>query len=88
MLTVPEAARRCGRNPETIRRWIREGKLPADKIGTQWFVDEDDLASRTTDAEVEAVPLPDWWPEETAWGTPMPSPEEVLRAIEEVRRGR
>jgi predicted nucleic acid-binding protein len=28
-LTVPEAARRTGRNPETIRRWIREGKLTA-----------------------------------------------------------
>ncbi len=44
MVTVPEAARRVGRNPETIRRWIREGKLPATKIGTQHVIDEEDLA--------------------------------------------
>lgn len=87
MLTVPEAARRCGRNPETIRRWIREGKLPADKIGTQWFVDELDLDASTGD-EVEAIPLPDWWPEETAWGTPMPSVEEAVRIIREIRESR
>jgi excisionase family DNA binding protein len=43
-LTVPEAARRVGRNPETIRRWIREGRLPSWKIGTQYVIDEDDLA--------------------------------------------
>ena len=45
MLTVPEAARRAGKNPETIRRWIREGKLPARKVGTQHVIDQDDLAS-------------------------------------------
>src|ERR1700675_2466554 len=45
MLTVPEAARRAGKNPETIRRWIREGKLPARKIGTQHQIDQDDLAA-------------------------------------------
>ncbi len=44
MLTVPEAARRAGRNPETIRRWIREGKLAASKVGSQHIIDEDDLA--------------------------------------------
>lgn len=44
MLTVPEAARRVGRNPETVRRWIRAGKLPATRIGTQHVIEEDDLA--------------------------------------------
>lgn len=44
MLTVPEVARLVHRNPETIRRWIREGKLPAAKVGTQHVIDEDDLA--------------------------------------------
>jgi len=44
MLTVPEAARRATRNPETIRRWIREGKLVSWKVGTQYLIDEDDLA--------------------------------------------
>lgn len=44
MLTVPEAAVRVGRDPETVRRWIRAGKLTAWKIGTQHVIDEDDLA--------------------------------------------
>jgi excisionase family DNA binding protein len=43
MLTVPEAARRVGRNPETIRRWIRAGRLPARKVGTQHIIDEGEL---------------------------------------------
>jgi len=44
VLTVPEAAKRAGRNPETIRRWIRGGRLRARKIGTQHVIEETDLA--------------------------------------------
>jgi excisionase family DNA binding protein len=47
MLTVPEAARRAGRHPETIRRWIREGRLRAHKVGTQHVIEADDLAKVT-----------------------------------------
>jgi excisionase family DNA binding protein len=43
MLTVPEAAVRVGRNPETVRRWIRSGRLAASRIGTQFLIDEDEL---------------------------------------------
>jgi len=43
MLTVPHAADRIGRDPETIRRWIRAGKLPAQRVGTQHMIDEEDL---------------------------------------------
>ncbi len=42
-LTVREAARRCGRSPETIRRWIWDGKLPARKLGNQLYIRETDL---------------------------------------------
>jgi excisionase family DNA binding protein len=45
MLTVPEAAIRVGRNPETVRRWIRGGRLPATRIGTQLLIDEGQLAA-------------------------------------------
>ncbi len=55
MLTVPEAARRAGRNPETVRRWIREGKLPARKIGTQHVIEEIDL-ERFVDASQTRAP--------------------------------
>jgi excisionase family DNA binding protein len=53
-LTVPEAARRVGRDPETIRRWIRAGKLPSRKVGTQHLIDEEDL----TDAIRDGTPGP------------------------------
>lgn len=32
MLTVPQAARIVGRDPETVRRWIRSGKLRARSL--------------------------------------------------------
>ena len=49
MLTVAQAARRAGRNPETVRRWIREGKLAAWKVGSQHVIDVDDLTSTLRD---------------------------------------
>lgn len=51
MLTVRDVARRTGRNAETVRRWIWDGKLPARKIGNQLFVDEGDLAHLTGSGE-------------------------------------
>ena len=45
MLTVAQAAKRAGRNPETVRRWIREGKLTAWKVGSQHVIDDDDLTN-------------------------------------------
>lgn len=52
VITVPEAARRIGRHPETVRRWIREGKLRSRKVGTQHVLDEKDLrAMQITSAD-------------------------------------
>lgn len=45
-VTVREAARECRRSPETIRRWIWDGKLPARKVGNQLFVRRADLEDR------------------------------------------
>ena len=43
LITVREAARACRRNPETVRRWIWDGKLPARKMGNQLFVQRSDI---------------------------------------------
>lgn len=77
MLTVPEAARRTGKNPETIRRWIREGKLRARKVGTQHILEEADLAEMIGAFE-ETVELPSEW-RQTFWGGPMPDVVAALR---------
>ncbi len=82
MLTVPEAARRTGRNPETIRRWIREGKLPAHKVGTQHVIEEEDLAE-ILGAFKDTSALPPEW-QRTFWGGPMP---DVVSAVRRSRAG-
>ncbi|MBI2830233.1 MAG: helix-turn-helix domain-containing protein [Chloroflexi bacterium] len=45
LINIREAAKQCGRNPETVRRWIWSGKLRAEKLGNQLFIKRDDLAS-------------------------------------------
>ncbi len=81
MLTVPEAARRVGRNPETVRRWIRAGKLRSQKVGTQHLIDERDLDALVED-EYEMLPLPEEWrtfPD----GTPQPDWVRIIRRSRE-----
>jgi excisionase family DNA binding protein len=82
MMTVPEAARRAGRNPETIRRWIREGKLPAHKVGTQHVLEERDLEAYL-DETSDRLPIPPEW-QHTFWGGPMP---DVVSAVRRTRAG-
>lgn len=81
MLTVPEAARRTHKDPETIRRWIRAGKLSARKVGTQHVIDEDDLDQLTGSS---TVGLPPEWTA-TSTGEPMP---DVVATLRESRAGR
>lgn len=80
MLTVPEAAKRAGKDPETVRRWIRSGRLPARKIGTQHVIEEGDLEPLL---EGEMLPLPPEWGR-TLTGEPMPN---VVRAVRISRPG-
>lgn len=78
LITVPEAARRTGRNAETIRRWIRSGRLRSEKVGTQHLVRDEDLASLVAD---EALDLPAAWT--TADVGVMPPWERLVRDARE-----
>ncbi len=82
MLTVPEAARRVRRDPETVRRWIRSGRIRARRIGNQHFIDEADLAVIESE-EFEMLPVPRSW----AWGRTLTG-EPVPNSVEAVRRSR
>lgn len=75
MLTVPQAAAQVGREPETIRRWIRSGKLRARKVGTQHLIDEDDLQALV---EGGVLRLPKEWTR-TSTGEPVPNVVAAIR---------
>lgn len=76
MVTVPQAADRLGRNPETIRRWIRSGRLRATKVGTQHMIDERDLQN-LSDRSVDDIRLPEAW-RFSHTGEPAPNWVELL----------
>lgn len=82
MLTVPEAARRVGRDPETVRRWIRSGRLKSERVGTQHLIDEADL-----DAVLDtggSLPLPRSL--RTTWtGRDMPDAVALIRELRDTR---
>ena len=69
-----------GRNPETIRRWIREGRLRSERIGTQHFVDEVALDALAVAPEL----IPSARDERTVTGEPMPN---FLGALRRSRSG-
>lgn len=80
MMTVPEAAKRVGRDPETVRRWIRSGKLPSKKVGTQHLVDEHDLAALVDGSD--SLPLPEEW-RYMSGGRPQPDWVRLVRESRE-----
>lgn len=43
LITVREAAEDLGCSPESVRRYIHQGILAADKVGSQWLIDTFDL---------------------------------------------
>lgn len=51
LITTHEAARRLGVHVETIRRWVRDGRLPAVTVasGRIYRVRAADLVSPTSD---------------------------------------
>lgn len=74
MITVPEAARRSGKNAETIRRWIRTGRLRSERVGTQHFVDAEEVLAM---ADAIGLELPSAWV--TADDGVMPQWERLVR---------
>lgn len=79
-LTVLEAARHAGRSPETVRRWIRQGRLRARRIGAGYLIDEADLTATLASFE-HTVDLPPQW-RTTFWNGPMP---DVVAAVRRSR---
>lgn len=60
MLTVAETADRVGRTPDTVRRWIREGRLPAQRLGTKRVIEDQDVRAIEDELHPMAT-LPEEW---------------------------
>lgn len=43
LLTVEEVAEYLKMNPQVVRRWLKDKRLPGIKIGKEWRIDRDDL---------------------------------------------
>jgi excisionase family DNA binding protein len=43
LLTLPEIADMTGMAGPTVRVWVKQGRLPATKVGRQWMVRRGDL---------------------------------------------
>jgi len=71
MLTVEQAANRAGRSPQTVRRWIRDGRLPARTEGGRQVIDPADLDGVRDDL-YPMLPLPAEW-QHLEDGTPAPN---------------
>lgn len=85
-LTVNEAARRSAAAPSTVRRWIRDGDLPAYRVGKRR------VAPRRSDVAARIVPIrPDlaaghYAIYRDAADLPKLTPEDVKRGLEALER--
>lgn len=50
--TLEEAAEWLQRDPETVRRWARSGKLKGKKLGREWRFNADDVRAQVGGASV------------------------------------
>jgi len=69
---LPDGNFGCG-----IRRWIREGRLPATRVGDRNLVEDQDLRDAARRASGTVDLPPEWL--KTFWGGPMPDFVGALR---------
>lgn len=84
-LTVRDAAQLAHRDVETVRRWVRTGRLPHRRVGTTILVHRDDLLGLLAGLdEPAALAVPEAW-QRTHSGAPMPN---LAAAVYRSRAGR
>jgi len=60
MLDVRSAAALAGRHPETIRRWVWSGRIPAKRHGNRLLVARDDVEALSGRMERAPISLCEW----------------------------
>lgn len=56
LLTVDQAAEYLQISPWVMRKWLREKKVPAFKIGKEWRIEEKDLEEFIRRAKQKYLP--------------------------------
>ena len=69
-LTLPQVAHLLGLNASTIRLWVSEERLPAERVGRRWMVRRRDLEQMLTDQPKIGHPR-------RRGATPRPAPVEL-----------
>lgn len=49
IIEAPIVAKKLNKSEETVRRWIKEGKIEGYKIGGRWFVKRQSIKSLVYD---------------------------------------
>lgn len=60
MVDVQEASRIARRTPETVRRWVRSGRIRSIKQGNRLFVSRVDLEEGRDGGSAARLSLRDW----------------------------
>jgi excisionase family DNA binding protein len=71
VLTVAATASRVGRSPATVRRWIREGRVRAQRVGATQLIEDADVRA-IEDELYPMAELPDEWKTDDD-GSPAPN---------------
>ena len=53
LLTVAQAARLLERSTEQVRRYLRENRLPGQRLGGQWFIEREAVQQFLDDARTK-----------------------------------
>ena len=57
-LSVTEFAQKFGKDPGNVRRLIQQGRIPAQRIGSQWAIPAD--AEPPADRRIKSGQYKDW----------------------------
>jgi len=58
-LSIAKAADLIGYSDQTLRNWIKSGKITAYRIGRSWRINRDDLAQMLEESKTAKVPKGD-----------------------------
>lgn len=83
MLTIEQAAEMLHLNPQVVRQYLREGKLPGRKIGRHWRVMEEELTEFVRQGRSDSLAKLSAWNEKAReWRTL--SREQKLKRLDEI----